>query len=412
MFKAQMNVSFYIAKRYLFAKKSRNIINVITTISVIVIAFVTTAMVVILSAFNGIDELVHDLYSSLDADITIAPARGKTIDSDSLNLGKILALEEVDWIEPIIEDNVILAYRDKQRIATIKGVSNEYLEKINFDSHIIDGISKTERDGVQFGIMGYGIKQELSAGLYAESFVPLIVHAPKKGKKIKKSREKATTKRSLMGGGVFSINVDFDTKYLITSLNFAKDLFDLDSRVSHYEIKLNEGYEIPVVKNKIRSLLSSDDINSNVKLVTQEEKNSLIYKANKSERLITTFILAFIVVIATFNIFASLTILIIDKAKDRKTLASMGATEGTIRSIFFIEGIMLSAMGTFIGLILGYILSWIQQHIGIIPLEGGIVDYYPVIIRARDLLLVAGIVLGIGLMFSWLPVWMLTKKQA
>ncbi|MFT4662902.1 MAG: lipoprotein-releasing system permease protein [Patiriisocius sp.] len=401
-----MKFPFYIAKRYLFAKKSRNIINVITTISVVVIAFVTTAMIVILSAFNGIDELVQDLYSSLDADITIAPVRGKTIHTDSLDLAPILAMEAVDWIEPIIEENVILAYRDKQRIATIKGVRNEYLKNISFSDHILEGYEFPESDGLQYGLMGYGVKQELGAGLYAESFTPLTVYAPRRGKKIYKNREGATKKQTLMGGGVFSINIDFDTKYLITSLGFAKELFEMNNEVNHYEIKLHDGYIASDVKLNMEKAMDS-----RYKLITQKEKNSLIYKANESERLITIFILAFIVVIATFNIFASLTILIIDKGKDRKILSSLGATQGTIRQIFFLEGIMLSAMGTLIGLILGFILSWLQQNVGIIPLEGGIVDYYPVIIKPMDFILVSAIVLGIGLLFSWLPVWMLTKQE-
>ncbi len=404
-----MNFPFYIAKRYLFAKKSRNIINVITTISVIVIAFVTTAMVVILSAFNGIDELVHELYSSLDADITIAPARGKTIPADSLDLSDILALEEVAWIEPVIEDNVILAYRDKQRIASLKGVTNSYLEKMNFKDHIIDGITEPERGDVQYGLLGYGIKQELGAGLYADSFTPLTIYAPRKGKKIYKSRERATTKKTLMAGGVFSINVDFDTKYVITSLTFAQDLFGIEKSVSHYELMLNKEVEISRATEKIEKLIAKGQFP--VKIITQFDKNAIIYKANKSERLVTIFILAFIVAIATFNIFASLTILIIDKSKDRMILKSLGATEATVRKVFFLEGIMLSALGAFIGLILGFIFSWIQQNIGIIPLEGGIVDYYPVIIRASDFFLVAAIVLGIGLLFSWLPVWMLTRSS-
>jgi len=401
-----MNFPFYIAKRYLFAKKSRNIINVITTISVIVIAFVTTAMIVILSAFNGIDELVQDLYSSLDADITIESIRGKTLDTDSIKIEEILALKEVDWISPVVEDNVILAYGEKQKIARIKGVDNQYLSNLKFQDNVLEGLAKTTMDELEYGVVGYGIKQELGAGIFAESFKPITIYAPRKGKKIYKSREGATKKKALMIGGVFSINSEFDTKYVVTSLNFAKELFELGSKISHYEIKVKEGFSPDGVKSSIEEKLRGQ-----YKLTTQEEKNSLIYKANRSERLITILILAFIVVIATFNIFASLTILIIDKAKDRMILRSLGATDGTVRKVFFLEGIMLSVIGTVIGLALGFIFSLLQQKLGIIPLEGGIVDYYPVRIRFQDFILVAGIVLGIGLMFSWLPVWMLTKKN-
>jgi len=257
-------------------------------------------MIVILSAFNGIDDLVQDLYSSLDADITVEALRGKTIDSDSIDVKAIIDLPEVDWIAPVVEDNVILSYGEKQRIATIKGVDNQYLEKLNFEKNVVEGLPKTTIEGLQYGIVGYGIKQELGAGIYAETFKPLTIFAPRKGKKIYKNREGATKKKQLMTGGVFSINVEFDTKYLVTSLEFAKDLFDLDTRISHFEIKVKEGFSPEEVKATLDSMLDS-----NYKLVTQKEKNALIYKANESERLITIFILAFIVIIATFNIFAS-----------------------------------------------------------------------------------------------------------
>lgn len=387
------------------AKKSRNIINIITLISVIVIAFVTTAMVIILSAFNGIDELVTELYSSLDADITLMPAEGKSLPADSLDLTSIEATEGVAWIEPVVEDNVILAFQDKQRIATVKGVTNAYLQRIDFQEHVFQGLGITESHGIEYGILGYGIKQELGLQLNSAQNASITVYAPQKGKKIYKKREQAAKKESLIAGGVFSINLDFDTKYMITSLGFGQDIFNLKNRVSHWEIKVNEN-DINGVKKRLE-----DKLPENYRVVTQMEKNAMVYKANKSERLITIFILSFIVLIATFNIFASLTILIIDKAKDRQILESMGASPSSIRSIFFIEGLLLSFAGMLIGLLLGLLICLAQQHIGLVPLQGSIVDYYPIKMDWRDFAMVATIVMGIGLLFSWLPVWMLTRKE-
>ncbi len=380
-------------------------INIITLISVIVIAFVTMAMITILSVFNGIDELVDDLYSSFDADIIISPARGKVMANDSISIKDIEGLATVKSVNEIVEENVLLTFGDQQRIATLKGVPTGYMAQKNMRKNIIEGSDVLADEESEWAVLGYGIKQDLDAELFSQGMRPLVVYAPQRGKKISRHKERAFRSEPIMVGGTFSINVEYDSKYVLSSLLFARDMLDYRNEYNYLEVELKDGLEPEQTKQAIMAQLGDK-----FKVVTRADKNAMIYKANESERLVTILILSFIIVIAIFNILASLTMLILDKRKDIGTLHSMGATEGVIRKIFFLEGVMISASGTVIGLTLGFIFSYIQQHYGIIRLQGGIVDYYPVVINLKDFFLVAGIVVGIALMFSWFPVKLLTKR--
>jgi len=399
-----LNTPFYIAKRYLFGKKSKNIINLITLISLLVIAFVTAAMILVLSAFNGIEELVDEVYSSFDSDIAIIPEIGKTLDKDSIHFAAIMEHEKVLRTDEVIQGNVLVAFYDKQRIAALKGVSNEFIQSSGLSQSIVIGSDIIEEESAQFAILGYGVKSELGAKLFSESFEPLTIFAPEKGKKIRKDKEGSFSQSEIMIGGVYSVNAEFDSKYLLVPLNFARDIFGYVNEISSLEIDLIEGEKGIKFKKENQNLLNKNQV-----FITREEKNKLVYQASNSERLATILILSFIVVIGAFNMLASLTIIIIDKKKDIGVLNSMGANAKMIRKIFFWQGMLIAIAGCLIGVVIGTVLSVIQQQFGIIPLEGGIVEHYPVKLYWQDFLLTICIVLGMGFIFTWFPVKYLSR---
>lgn len=399
-----MKTSLFIAFRYLFGRNFVNIINLITGISVLVIAFVTASMIIVLSAFNGIESLVDQVYSSFDSDIAIVPIKGKTLDLDSLNFKTLEFDEAVSNLEYTIQENVLLAYFDKQRIATLKGVTNSFLVNSGLSQNVIFGSSKVVEDSTDFAIIGYGVRSELAADLYSESFEPLTIFAPERGKNLRKYKENTFNQAEIMIGGIYSINAEFDSKYVLVPFNFAKDVFEYKNEISTVEINLMKGVDTKTfIANHIGLL------RNNQKFLTREDKNKLVYQASNSERIATIFILSFIIIIGAFNMLASLTIVIIDKAKDITILNSMGADEKSILNIFFFQGMLIALIGLVLGLVIGLILCLIQQKFGIIPLDGGIVPYYPVVLDSNDFILTSAIVIIMAFLFTWFPVKYLSR---
>jgi lipoprotein-releasing system permease protein len=394
-----MRFHFYIAGRYLFSKKSRNVINLITGISVAVIAFVTAAMIVVLSAFNGIDSLVDELYSSFDGDVMIEAPRGRYISMDSLSVDQWKDDSRVKNIHEVLEQSVLIQYKESQRVATMKAVPLGYLEQNGLDASIHEGSALLEDNEAFLAVIGYGIQLDLDAPLFSKSLTPLLIHAAQKGKRISKHKDKAFKTEPIMIGGVFSINMEYDSEYLLVPLPFARDLLDVGPVCSYIEIQAADGISLEELQEFI-----TEATGGKYKVNTREEKNALIYKANESERLVTILILSFIILIATFNILASITMLMMDKEQDLKVIHSMGATMMQIRNIFFTEAMLISMAGTVIGLILGLGICYLQTSFGLVRLQGGIVDYYPVIVDMADVILVFSIVFTIGLLFSWYPV--------
>jgi len=394
-----MRFPFYIAGRYLFSKKSRNVINLITGISVAVIAFVTAAMIVVLSAFNGIDSLVDELYSSFDGDVMIEAQRGRYLDLDSLEMDVWKDDARIAAIHEVLEQSVLVQFKERQRVATMKGVQPGYLEANGLDASIHEGSPLLEDNDAFMAVLGYGIQLDLDAPLYSQSLSPLLVHAAQKGKRISKHKDKAFKTEPIMIGGVFSINMEYDSEYMLVPIAFARDLLDVGPVCSYVEIQASDGLSLEELQDFITTSTSG-----RYKVTTREEKNAMIYSANESERMVTIVILSFIILIATFNILASITMLMLDKEKDLKVLHSMGATLMQIRNIFFTEAMLISMAGTILGLMLGLGVCYLQTEYGLVPLQGGIVEYYPVIINFMDVLMVFSIVLLIGLLFSWYPV--------
>lgn len=401
-----MNFPFYIAKRYLFSRKSHHVINLISGISVLAIAFATMAMVVVLSAFNGIEGLVDELYSSFDSDIEVRARKGKVFHEDSLDIAAIRNTEGVSALSRTIEENALLKHEGEHVIATVKGVEPAFLDFSGLDTMLVVGEPVLEGPkGKTMAILGLGIKKELNAPISHRFPTSIRISAPDRKKAIHRFKEQAFRHEHILAGAAFSVNVDFDSRYILTSLPFASELFNYEDQWSALAVDVGDEFDTRTVKADIE-----EKVGPAFQVQTRREKNRLLYKTNRTEKWITFLILSFILVIATFNIIASLTMLIIEKKDDIRILQGMGASKRTIRRIFFAEGLMINSSGALLGIGAGVLLCLAQQNWGLVSLRNAVVDYYPIEMHVGDLFAVLGIVLLIGLTSASFPVRLLTRK--
>jgi lipoprotein-releasing system permease protein len=398
-----LKVSLYIAKRYLFAKKKHHVINLISWISVCSVAVVSFALITVLSAFNGLEKLVEQLYESFDPDVRISAKTGKVFDMDAFPAGELEAIPGVAHYAEVIEELALINYNQKQAPATIKGVTANYQEMNGIDSMMIDGEFMLTEGDVNYAVLGYKIASNLSVNL-ADLLEVLKVYAPKRTGTATLNPERAFRTRPIAPSGIFLISPDFDAKYVLVPLRFAQEIFDYDTERSSIEIALAPGANEKEVIRQIKALLGNDyDVR------TREQLNEIVYKTNKTEKWVTFLILTFILLVAAFNIIGSLTMLILDKKKDISILKSMGASNQLIRSIFLMEGMLINGFGAFIGLALGIVLCLVQQHVGLLRLEGGIVEFYPVVLEGLDITLILVAVFFIGWLASYFPVRVFTR---
>ena len=402
-----MNLSYFIARRYLFSKKSLSIITVMSLISMLVVAIVTMAMVVILSAFNGIEELIDNRYGFFDADLTILPLNDKVFTSDSMNCMFIEEVEGITDCSFAIEERVFANYEDNNRIVILKGVDEGFVERSGLDSMTISGVATNSLDGSPAALIGIGVKYDLDLRLFEQVFNPLRLSAVLRGKNLRRNMNEALNKKNIPVAGIFSINIDFDSDYVIVPIDFAASLLDYRDEYSTLDIRVKEGYDLETVQKQIQNI-----VGDKFRVRSRLEKNELVYKSNKTEKWATFLIMAFIMLIATFNIIAALTLLINEKRHDIGVLTGMGATLEDVRRVFFIEGAMINAIGATIGLLLGLVFVFLQANYGLIRLEGGLVEYYPVKMELADFAAIFGLVVFCGLLSSIAPVRIFTRKYS
>ena len=400
-----MNLPLLFARRYLLAKRSSNAINVITGISIAVIAVVTGAMVTVLSAVNGIADLVDTIYSPFDQDITISAAQGKTFERDTLDLAAILALPQVKQASWVIEENVLLQHGDQQAVATLKGVEENYLAMSGMERFMYMGDPVLQRGGEPMALAGIALKVDLDLPLDDGIFKPLRISAPIRGRKLSTYQQRAFETEQLALSGAFSMNTEFDAKYVLVPLELAADLLQYKQAVSALEVQLQPGTSLDRTASTLRTMLGD-----HLLVRTRYQKNELMYRTNATEKMVSFVVLAFIGLIGAFNIIASLTMMMIEKQRDMRVLVSMGATPRTVRAIFFQEGMLIVLAGTLIGLVLGLGFCLAQQHFGLVPMHDSVVEFYPVKVLAGDLLMIFLAVLGIGLLASSLPLRSLSKR--
>lgn len=400
-----MNLPFLIARRYFFAKKSHNIINVITGISMLGVGIGAMALVVVLSAFNGLERLVGGMYSSFQPDIRIELKEGKTFHMDSLPQSTIRQISGVKYLSPSIEETILLKYKEAQYFVTAKGVTNEFLDMSGLDSMLYDGVLKIEDGNANFAILGYGVADQLNVFLN-HIFEPIKTYAAKRDAKVGTQIHEAFNTDIIYPSAIFAINPEFDYQYVVMPYDYTSNLLQQKNRVSSYEIGLENGLDSEEIAHNLRSVVPSNFI-----VKTRFQLNELLYKTNQTEKWITFFILTFILGIASFNMLGSLTVLILEKKKDLFTLSALGYTKSDMRKTFLMEGMLISLIGGGGGILLGLLLCFVQQHVGLLRLQdGGIAPFYPIEIQFIDVFSVIAIVGVIGFICSWLPTkWLLSK---
>lgn len=401
-----MKLSLYIARRYLFAKKSRNAINVISSVSVAGVAVGTMALVIVLSVFNGLESLVRSIFNTFDPDLKITAAAGKTFVPDSSRLTLLSKVNGVECYSLCVEENALLKYGEKQYIATIKGVDDRYNEVTGIDSSMWDGefLLRSEQ-GRSYAIPGIGIANFL--GLRVNFITPLNIYVPKRTGDADLNPENAFIRNYIFPSGIYQVEQEYDSKYVFMPLEFARELLEYKSEVTSLEVKFAAGAREAAVQKDVMKIFGKDFIVQN-----KYEQQEIFYKVMKSERLAIFLILTLILVIASFSIIGSLTMLIIEKERDVEILRSLGADNDLIKKIFIFEGWLISILGAAAGIILGFLICWIQQTFGIIRLRGDslVMDAYPVVMKIRDFLIVPATVLLIGYWAAWYPVRFLSKK--
>lgn len=401
-----MKLSLYIAKRYLFAKKSRNAINFISAVSVAGVAVGTMALIIILSVFNGLEKMVSNIFNTFDPDIKITASEGKTFIPDTARLKLLANVDGLSCYSLTIEDNALLKYGSRQYIATIKGIDENYAMVSNIDSSMFEGeFLLRNNKGRPYAIPGIGVAQYL--GIRVNFLTQLELIFPRKSGSTNINAENSLNHEFIFPSGIFEVEKEYDSKYVFIPIDLARKLTETETGVSTIEIKLKDYSNQASVQKSIKTIFGEGFTVQN-----KYEQQAIFYKVMRSERLAIFFILTLILIIASFNIIGSLTMLIIEKERDIEILKSLGADNNLIRKIFIFEGWLISIIGAVAGVILGFGVCWLQQTYGFVKLQSQslIMDSYPVVMKIKDFIIVPGTVLLIGYWAAWYPVRYLTKK--
>lgn len=408
-----MNFPFYVAKRYLFSKKSHNAINVISGVSVCGVALATLALVCTLSVFNGFQELVATFFTAFDPELKITAVNGKVFDVNDQRIKKLRSLPDIAVFSESLEDNAMAQYNGKQVMVVIKGIEDNFSQLTAIDSILYGRSDMVLHDEiVDYAIPGIEVTSILGTGI--RFLDPLTIYAPKRGSQINMANPAASFNSLYLhsSGLVFAVNQQkYDASYILTSLQFARNLFQYDTEVSSIELKLEEGTDINDVAKKISKLLGPDFLVQN-----RYEQQADTFRIMEVEKLISYLFLSFILLIACFNVIGSLSMLIIEKKDDVLTLRALGANDTLISRVFLYEGCLISFLGALVGVVLGLVLCFIQQEFGILSLGSGnnagafVVDAYPVSVHWLDVILILVTVLLIGFLSVLYPVRYFSRR--
>lgn len=404
-----MNLSFYIARRYLFSKKSHNAINIISLVAVCGVAVATLALVCALSVYNGFNDLVSSLFGHFDAELKITPVKGKVFDPETEAMRALEALPMVACYSEVLQDNVLVRYHDRQGVAVLKGVDASYEQLTQIDSILIDGSFKLADEVVNYANLGIGLAYAL--GINAGFVTPMEIYAPKRAERVNMANPASSFQLEYAYiGSVFRTDQQlYDDSYLIVPLALARSLFDYEHEVSAIELKLHDSKQVAQAKQEISRLLGEE-----FKVQDRFEQQEDSFRMMQIEKWMTFLILTFILAIALFNVVGSLSMLMIEKQADVATLRNLGADNRLIRRIFLLEGWMISAFGAGIGIVIGVTLCLLQQTFGFISLGDAagafVIDAYPVRIAVGDIVTILCTVLLIGFLAAWYPVRYLAKR--
>lgn len=397
-----MRLTLFIARRYLFSKKKQNAINIISAISIVGVMIGTTALIVVLSVFNGMDRLLQKSTDSFCADLVVFPVSGKFFDVDSVLRGE---LEKNAWIasyDEVVEEKALLKYGDRLAPVIVKGVGPDFAEHTRFAEHILEGDFQLQSGEEYRAVVGYGVAAELGIGL--RLLTPMVFYYP--------DRNGGTSVASLHTGRVypsalFASQQDLESQYVLTDIDFARELFGIGDKVSKVEINLSNPSRTEQVKKALQEATGNC-----YRIADKFELNKAFYAMMKSEKLAVFLILLFILLVASFNIVGSISMLILDKKGDLGTYKALGMNTGRMISVFKTEGNLITGLGALLGLIVGVTICLIQEKFGIVTLGDGsyIVEAYPVQLVFKDIVLILATVLFIGYVASYFPVRYLVKK--
>ena len=398
-----MNFPFYIARRYLFSKKSHNAINIISGISVCGVVIATMALVCALSVYNGFNDLVSSLFSHFDPELKITPMEGKVFDPEEETIRQVRALPEIDVVCEVLQDNALIKYKDRQDVGVIKGVDESFVQLVPLDSVLIDGKFQLSDEVANYATLGIGLAAHL--GINAGFVSPLEIYVPKRDERVNMANPATSFNREFAFiTAVFRINQPvYDDHYMLIPLSVARKLLHYEREVSALEIKLKSDASIDKVEQKINDILGNKYYVQN-----RFEQQESSFRMMQVEKWVTFLILCFILAIALFNIVGSLSMLMIEKKEDVRTLRNLGANDRQIRQIFLFEGWMISGFGALAGIVAGIVLCVLQQEFGLIRLGDTagafIIDAYPVHVLPGDIFTVLVTVLAIGFLAAWYPV--------
>ena len=400
-----MNFPFFIARRYVFSKKSTNAINVISAISVVGVAVGTMALVIVLSVFNGFHDLVASFFTNFDPQIELVPTQGKTAPADDPLLDKIRKMPQVSVHTDVLEDQGLAVYGDRQQMVTVMGVDDNFTQLTNSSDILYgDGEFTLQAANLFYAIPGIRLAQDMGLGARFDGYLKL--YAPVRRGQITDIEDPSdgfVVDSLISPGVVFAVNqAKYDRDHIICSIGFARRLFDQDGMLSSLQIRLKPGSDLAAVKKQMREI-----VGSKYRVLDRFEQQSDTFNIMQIEKVLAYVFLTFILMVACFNIISSLSMLIIDKKADAATLRNLGATDRQIRSIFLFEGRIISAIGAVVGILLGLLLCWLQQEFGLVHMGDSagsfVVNAYPVSVHYDDVAIVFVTVLLIGWGAAWIP---------
>ncbi len=391
-----MNLSWHIAKRYLFSRKSTNAINIITGISVFGIAVGAAALVLVLSVFNGFEDLITGMYNNFNPDVRITPVSGKTFEADSAFMARLKAIDGVAAVSQSLEEVAFFEYDNNQDFGILKGVDENYARVTRIDSTVKEGQFRLKDGQRALAVLGLGMRNRLGVNI-DNLFAPVNIYLPKR--EATGAFEQPFSKRFAYPVGTFVIQQDFDNQYVITNIEFARELLNFEFEVSALELRLYPGFDIPATYESIRTTLGPGFV---VKNRYQQEEG--FFRLMKIEKWLSFAIVSLMMLMVAFNMIGALWMVVLEKQRDIAILKSMGANDNTVRNIFLSEGLLLCIFGLLIGYLIALTLYVLQKTVGIITIPGDfIIEAYPISLRAFDFVVVAVTVITIGMLASLPP---------
>ena len=395
-----MNLSLFIARRYLLSKRKKNFINVISIISVIAVAIISASIIIVLSIFNGLGDLLHSINNSFDPEIKIEAVKGKTFRVNDKLISKIEAIQGVKVVTEVIEDFAIAKYNGANQVVTIKGVGDNFINQDRIPKEsIVEGELLLKKNGVNRALVGYGVKSTLSIAL-DQDFYPLQLYYVKNIRGSSTDPSKMYNQKNIYPGGVFSIIQNFDESYVIVPLSFAAELLNYSDKRTSLEIKTEAGSGMRDVEVKIQGALGED-----FNVLNAEEQHEDLYRVLKLEKLFASIAAVLLLIIGSINIYFSLMMLALDKKRDITILASMGADSQLLQRVFITEGLLIAAVGTISGLLFGAFIVVLQQNFNMVSMgmDTAVVDGYPVKMNVTDFIYVFVVMTVVTILISSRP---------